>query len=603
MSAYIGSELKGTNPVSIDINEYFSVASIPANENIKITTVGTASRIQIPADNILSGQTIILTVKKTFPTNFIQILLGVLNTQPGGDNPNTCKIKIDDQIETYSSFAHPQIGSPLISNLTPIFLAPKTNIIITLLKDLNDGVTRLIGLTGYDNNGIAHDISKAYIGVPTEKTKDVPRQETTTKTISCTVNDANTASQYKKLSDLFTITNGSSYYFANTNTESTNNYSTYKSNNGGQDSTTASTTLTALHDFSALSFGYSYSSESGYDYVTLTVGGTTIESKASGSTTNKTWNGTLSKGQTINITYTKDGSANNGDDCGTIYNIQATYQATVTETVIDKVGTGEYANLARKVKKIYLGDENNKAQLVFGRPNYVLVSYTPTKNLSGFSIKGLSEKPSALMIFTAITGNNGSIYNNSGCWSYTNYSANQCSGYYLKNGTAYHITTPPTITINDYVNITSLGKVTINNVETEVESPAGIKVYAALIYNKTGNDIYYGSSLSTDDVTRYSFYVNLPKIGNNYDYAAPFGFVIPPTVAMFLDFTNHKVLYNNGSSSNNHWYIGSIDTMTEAQKYTEYKVNLSRNSQSRLTTPSAANIILLSHESQKEVTY
>lgn len=231
-----------------------------------------------------------------------------------------------------------------------------------------------IGSDGHDNllansDNKARNISKAYIGVPTEKTKDVPRQETTTttKTISCTVNDANTASQYKKLSDLFTITNGSSYYFANTNTESTNNYSTYKSNNGGQNSTTASTTLTALHDFSALSFGYSYSGESNYDYVTLTVGGTTIESKASGNTTNKTWSGTLSKGQTIKITYTKDSSYNKYDDCGTIYNIQATYQATVTETttVIDKVGTGEYVNLARKVKKAYIGDSNGKARLCF----------------------------------------------------------------------------------------------------------------------------------------------------------------------------------------------------------------------------------------------
>ena len=51
------------------------------------------------------------------------------------------------------------------------------------------------------NDNKAHNISKAYIGITSEKTKDVPRQETTTttKTISCTVNDVNTASQYKKL--------------------------------------------------------------------------------------------------------------------------------------------------------------------------------------------------------------------------------------------------------------------------------------------------------------------------------------------------------------------------------------------------------------------
>lgn len=245
------------------------------------------------------------------------------------------------------------------------------------------------------SNDKAHNISEAYIGIYSEKTKDVPRQETTTttKTISCTVNDVNTASQYKKLSDLFTITNGSEYYFANNNTESTNNYSTYKSNNGGHSNTTASTTLTALHDFSALSFGYSYSGESNYDYVTLTVGGTTVESKASGSTTNKTWSGTLSKGQTIKITFTKDGSYDRYDDCGTIYNIQATYQATVTETttVIDKVGTGEYASLARRVKAIYIGDDQGKAQFCFyASPEYIIDTDTSSTTLTQARLAALA---------------------------------------------------------------------------------------------------------------------------------------------------------------------------------------------------------------------
>lgn len=263
-------------------------------------------------------------------------------------------------------------------------------------------------ITTSDNK--ARNISKAYIGVPTEKTKDVPRQETTTttKTISCTVNDANTASQYKKLSDLFTITNGSSYYFANDNTESTNNYSTYKSNNGGQDSTTASTTLTALHDFSALSFGYSYSGESNYDYVTLTVGGTTVESKASGDTTNKTWSGTLSKGQTIKITYTKDTSYNRYDDCGTIYNIQATYQATVTETttIIDKVGTGEYANLARRVKAIFIGDDQGKAQITFAQaPEYIIDTNTSSTVLTQARLAALATPALGGVIIPSSTNN------------------------------------------------------------------------------------------------------------------------------------------------------------------------------------------------------
>ena len=144
--------------------------------------------------------------------------------------------------------------------------------------------------------------------------------------------------------------------------------------------------MTALHDFSALSFGYSYSGESNYDYVTLTVGGTTVESKASGSTTNKTWSGTLSKGQTIKITFTKDTSYDRYDDCGTIYNIQATYQATVTETitVIDKVGTGEYANLARRVKAIYIGDPFTEiARFVFAKaPEYIIDTDTSSTDLT-----------------------------------------------------------------------------------------------------------------------------------------------------------------------------------------------------------------------------
>lgn len=367
MSAYIG--VKGTTLKMI--------SSLEDGDFFK-TVQGAQGQI---GSYGLTQSTSIYTVKSP---EYREISIGV-NT----DNiPVQVEIKVDGILYYQNNIINDIIDLP-----TPIL----DNFTLTVSDVSIFSSSGHIVFATYDNK--AHNISKAYIGVPTEKTT------TTTKTISCTVNDANTASQYKKLSDLFTITNGSSYYFANTNTESTNNYSTYKSNNGGQNSTTASTTLTALHDFSALSFGYSYSGESNYDYVTLTVGGTTIESKASGSTTNKTWSGKLFKGQTIQITYVKDRSNHSYDDCGTIYNIQATYQATVTET------TGEYVNLARKVKKAYIGDSNGKARLFFaGKTPFIIgkikFDVSPTYNIK---IENIPFKPYKAFILFGMYFSNGKL--------------------------------------------------------------------------------------------------------------------------------------------------------------------------------------------------
>lgn len=107
------------------------------------------------------------------------------------------------------------------------------------------------------------------------------------------------------ISQYFTVSN-SSYYFAG-------NGDTFTSNNGGVNSSTAKTTLTALFDMS-VSFSYSYSSESGYDKFTLTFGGTTVESGASGSTTTKTYSGSITKGSTIVFQYSKDSSAHSNQD-------------------------------------------------------------------------------------------------------------------------------------------------------------------------------------------------------------------------------------------------------------------------------------------------
>lgn len=105
----------------------------------------------------------------------------------------------------------------------------------------------------------------------------------------------------------FSVTNGD-YYFAGVN-------SAFTSNNKGENSTTASTTLIARYNMS-IRFTYSYSSEESYDKFTLTVGGTTVENGVSGATTEKSYSGSITLGQTIVFSYEKDNSnAGHKDQC------------------------------------------------------------------------------------------------------------------------------------------------------------------------------------------------------------------------------------------------------------------------------------------------
>ena len=138
---------------------------------------------------------------------------------------------------------------------------------------------------------------------------EVHTPPSTDKEVIVTITAAN-------ISDYFTVTNGT-YYFAGSG-------SVFTSNNSGKSSSTASTVLTAKQDISVLAFNYSYSSEAKYDTFTLKVGGTTVEDGISGTTTNKTYNGSLAKGQTVEFTYSKDRSQNVNDDKCTFSNMHIT---------------------------------------------------------------------------------------------------------------------------------------------------------------------------------------------------------------------------------------------------------------------------------------
>ena len=168
---------------------------------------------------------------------------------------------------------------------------------------------------------------KAYVGIVT----DVPIYEEKDGTVNITADN---------LANFFSVENGK-YCFAW-------NGSGWVSNNGGVADSSATTVLTALQDLPSLSFGYYYSSEKSFDKFTLKVGGNTIENGASGSKTNKTWSGSLAKGKTIELTYTKDSSGDSYDDKCALYSLTFTGKAMI------QVGS-EKKSVAREVKNIYVG--------------------------------------------------------------------------------------------------------------------------------------------------------------------------------------------------------------------------------------------------------
>ena len=148
----------------------------------------------------------------------------------------------------------------------------------------------------------------------------------TTETVTQTVEkEVTTDVTGDNVSSFFTVSNNS-YYFKPSG-------GTWTSTNGGVSSSTAKTVFTALKDMT-VSFAYSYSSEANFDKFTLKVAGVTVENAVSGATTQKTYSGTLTAGQTIELTYTKDSSQNKNDDKCTMSALKVTRTETVTETIV-----------------------------------------------------------------------------------------------------------------------------------------------------------------------------------------------------------------------------------------------------------------------------
>jgi hypothetical protein len=177
-------------------------------------------------------------------------------------------------------------------------------------------------------NNIARKVKNGYVGVRTA----FPIYQTQTTTETVNIVGSNIDLYFRTSFDYFSWTN-----------------SQFKSSNGGVGGSTAQATLTALQDCT-VTYTYNYGTEQNYDKFTLTVKGTTIHNNISGAGTAKTRTDTLTKGQQIVFKYIKDGSVDNNGDYVAFYNMSAT----ITTTKEVQVGT-EYKNVARKIKKAYIG--------------------------------------------------------------------------------------------------------------------------------------------------------------------------------------------------------------------------------------------------------
>lgn len=157
------------------------------------------------------------------------------------------------------------------------------------------------------------------------------------------------------VSKYFTSSNGS-YTFVQSG-------GTLENNNKSQPSTAATITLTAKQT-SSIRFNYGWGSETNCDKFTIVVGGTTVISSVSGTGSNSQ-SGTISKGQTISMTYSKDGSVNSNGDFAQIYNVVLSdLPSAIVPTEAKKLYFGLPEGGGNVVvQKAYIGDSTNTPRL------------------------------------------------------------------------------------------------------------------------------------------------------------------------------------------------------------------------------------------------
>lgn len=135
-----------------------------------------------------------------------------------------------------------------------------------------------------------------------------------------------------------------------------------KAENLGQDGSSATITLKAKADMT-LTFSYAYVTESRYDKFTVIVGSTTVLNAVSG-TSSGTWSGTISAGQNITLTYSKDTSTSASGETAQISDIYCIPTSTSPVSIdISKLYISANES-AKHITKGYIG-VNDVAKLFY----------------------------------------------------------------------------------------------------------------------------------------------------------------------------------------------------------------------------------------------
>ena len=277
-------------------------------------------------------------------------------------------------------------------------LAANDSIIITYVKDVSQHhenesstyfnlacsstvniTTTTQGIIGYEKKEVARNIPKAYLGI----NSNVPIIGTTTIQTPYPLNTSNLTSYY------FTVSNSGSYSWSRANISGGG--LKLAPGNFGEDSSESGIRLTAKNNLTNVNISGAYYTESNWDKITLTVGSSTVLNAVSGTQTYKSfWTGNLNAGQAIYLYYSKDGSQSASNESSTYFNITCDdYVITSTEQGI--VGY-EQKDVARKIVKGYIGDENGKARLFFGESSSIIYTGLYDELDSTYTINGTSYK-------------------------------------------------------------------------------------------------------------------------------------------------------------------------------------------------------------------
>ncbi len=137
----------------------------------------------------------------------------------------------------------------------------------------------------------------------------------------------------------------------------------WTSTNAGVSSSTSQNSYTLeAAEGSVLTFDWSVSSESNYDWLIITIDGTQILRKSGSYTGSYEHTFTTAGTHTLVAKYTKDGSVNNGSDQGKIYNIKLSGSASSKNNStadVDGDGTVDVADVTSLVNIILFGNKES----------------------------------------------------------------------------------------------------------------------------------------------------------------------------------------------------------------------------------------------------